>query len=78
MSLRHIIRDDLKLFPYKIQLTHRLLPIDKPRRLDYANFVVNMAQTDDYFRQKIIMSDEAHFSLNGTVNKQNCRFYALN
>jgi len=75
-SLRRIIRDDLKLFPYKIQVTLRFLPIDKPRLLDYANFVVNVAQTDDDFWQKIIMSNEAHFSLNGTVNKQNCRFYA--
>lgn len=45
-SLRRIINFDLKLFPYKIQVTNRLLPIDKPRRVDYANFAVNMAQTN--------------------------------
>ena len=28
------------------------------------------------FWNKIIMSDEAHFTLNGTVNMQNCRIYA--
>jgi len=42
-SLRRINNVHLKLFPYKIQLTNGLLPINKPRRLDYANFVVNMA-----------------------------------
>ena len=35
-----------------------------------------MAQDDEQFWNKIIMSDEAHFTLNGTVNKQNCRIYA--
>ena len=27
------------------------------------------------FASKLLMSDEAHFELNGTVNKQNCRFW---
>ena len=31
-TLQRIIRVDLQLFPYKIQLTQRLLPADKPRR----------------------------------------------
>nr|CAH7728865.1 unnamed protein product [Callosobruchus chinensis] len=44
-TLRRILRDDFKLFPYKIQVTHRLLPTDKPCRLEYANFVVRMAQS---------------------------------
>ena len=35
-----------------------------------------MAEDDEQFWNKIIMSDEAHFTLNGTVNKQNCRIYA--
>jgi hypothetical protein len=25
-----------------------------------------------------LMSDEAHFHLNGSVNKQNCRYWAAN
>ena len=35
-TLQRIIRVDLHLFPYKIQLTQRLLPADKPRRLEWA------------------------------------------
>lgn len=38
--------------------------------------MIDLAATDANFWQEIIMSDEAHFCLNGTVNKQNCRFYA--
>ena len=75
-TLQRIIRVDLHLFPYKIQLTQRLLPVDKPRRLEWAQRVIKMAEDDEQFWNKIIMSDEAHFTLNGTVNKQNCRIYA--
>lgn len=31
---------DLKLFHYKIQFTHRISSIEKPRRVDYVNFVL--------------------------------------
>ncbi|GFY17661.1 hypothetical protein TNCV_1073961 [Trichonephila clavipes] len=30
----------------------------------------------DYVRQRILFSDEAHFWLNGYVNKQNCRIWS--
>lgn len=75
-SLRRIIHSDLHMFPYKIQITQKLLPADKPRRLAYANFVINLAQNEVNFWRKIIMSDEAHFLLNGSVNKHNSRYYA--
>ena len=75
-TLQRIIRVDLHLLPYKIQLTQRLLPADKPRRLEWAQRVIEMAEDDEQFWNKIIMSDETHFTLNGTVHKQNCRIYA--
>lgn len=74
-TLHRILRHDLHLFPYKIQLTQKLLPADKPCRLEWAQRVIEMAESDEHFWRKIIMSDEAHFTLTGTVNKQNCRFY---
>ena len=39
-TLQRIIRIDLHLFPYKIQLTQRMLPADKPRRLEWAQRVM--------------------------------------
>ena len=74
-TLRRILHHDLHLFPYKVQLTQKLLPVDKPCRLEWAQRVLEMVETDENFWQKIIMSDEAHFTLTGTVNKQNYRFY---
>ena len=35
-----------------------------------------MFEEDNQFHRKIIFSDEAHFRLNGFVNKQNMRFWS--
>lgn len=75
-SLQRILRLDLQMFPYKIQMVQQLKPEDYPRRLQYGKTMQNLAQSEDDFWNKIIMSDEAHFDLNGNVNKQTCRFWA--
>lgn len=74
-TMNRILRKDLHLFPYKIQMTQQLLPADKPRRLAYGKFVKEMVVADDEFRRKIVMSDEANFELCGNVHKHNCRIY---
>lgn len=74
--MRRILRLDLKLFPYKIQIVQQLKPEDYPRRLQYGKTMQNLERSEDDFWNKIIMSDEAHFDLNGNVNKQTCRFWA--
>lgn len=67
-TLRRILKDDLHLFPYKVQSTQRILPTDHPRRLEYD-------QTEPDFWKQILMTDEAHFTLSGGVNKQNCHIW---
>ena len=74
-TLRRILKQDLHLFPYKVQITQRLLPTDKPRRLEYGNAVARMIDAEPDFWDKILMTDEAHFTLSGGVNKQNCRIW---
>lgn len=74
-SLRRVLTVDLKLFPYKIQLAQELLPRDEEQRLRYANKFVRLATENPNFLNNLIMSDEAHFHLNGYVNKQNCRIW---
>lgn len=73
-SLRNILHG-LKLFPYKVQLVQELKPADLQPRIQYALRMQELVQNDHNFLQKLIMSDEAHFHLNGFVNKQNCRFW---
>ncbi|XP_011859621.1 PREDICTED: uncharacterized protein LOC105557087 [Vollenhovia emeryi] len=74
-TLRRILKDNLHLFLYKVQLTQRILPTDKQRRLDYRNNVIRMVESVPDFWKQIWMTDEAHFTLSGGVNKQNCRIW---
>ena len=74
--LWRILHKDLHLFPYKIQLTQKLLPQDHASRRAYANNMLQLVNDNPDFHEKIIMSDEAHFHLDGYVNKQNSRFWA--
>lgn len=48
-TLRRILKDDLHLFPYKVQLTQRMLPTDRPRRLEYGQIVAGMVDTEPDF-----------------------------
>lgn len=74
-SLQKILHLDLKLFPYKIQMVQSLKTQDTHQRLQYAIQFQKMAKDDNQFLNNLIMSDEAHFCLNGCINKQNNRFW---
>ena len=73
-SLQRIQRD-LHMYPYKVQLVQSLQPPDFQKRLNYAVRFQRTARNDNEFIHKLIMGDEAHFHLNGHVNKQNTRFW---
>lgn len=74
-SLRQILHKDLHMFPYKIQVVQQLLPRDHQQRREYAQAILNLNEQIANFDEKIIMSDETHFDLNGVINKQNTRFW---
>ena len=74
-STWRILRKDLGLFPYKIQLTQELKPNDHLQRRQFADWALEQLEIDLDFGKKIIFSDEAHLWLNGFVNKQNCRIW---
>lgn len=73
-----ILTKDLGLVPYKIQLTQELKPQDHRLRRTFAEWSLSQLQLDPEFNRKILFSDEAHFWLNGYVNKQNCRIWSEN
>lgn len=73
-TMRRVL-NDLGMLPYKIQITQRLLAEDKPRRLSYARKVAEIVETVPHFWHEILMTDEAHSTLSGGVNKQNCRIW---
>ncbi|CAH1962018.1 unnamed protein product [Acanthoscelides obtectus] len=72
-SLLRILHTDLNVHAYKIQLTQELRRADHFSRRTFSDWLL---QIDENFSSKIMFSDEAHFTLNGTVNKQNCRIWA--
>ena len=74
-SLRRVMKS-LNFYPYKLQLIQELKPQDYQPRLQCAVRLRELAENEPNFFDKLIMSDEAHFHLNGFVNKQNCRFWA--
>ena len=61
--------------PFKIQLVQELKTNDLPQRRIFDEWTLGKLAEDLLLYRKIVFSDEAHFSLNGYVNKQNCRFW---
>lgn len=74
-STWRILRRDLGLHPYKIQLTQELKINDHRQRRLFADWVSERLEEDPNFGRKIVFSDKAHFWMNGFVNKQNCRIW---
>lgn len=71
-SLQRILKKDLHLHPYKIQLVQKLKDTDTIHRLNFANEMLNRFTSFN----NVLFSDEAHFHINGHVNKQNCRYWS--
>ena len=74
-SVHRILKKDLHMYPYKIQLTQELKPADHAKRRRFVDWILMRQQEDDNFSKRIIFSDEAHFHLSGYVNKENCRIW---
>ena len=70
-TVHRIMRNHLRLFPYKLQILQSLEPDDKPKRLAFANWLLSRAE----MIPNILWSDEANFSLDGSVNTNNCRIW---
>ncbi|PSN48539.1 hypothetical protein C0J52_05929 [Blattella germanica] len=66
---------NLKFHPYKIQVTQKLFPPDRQLRVNFCNTMLNIF---DDVQGLLIMTEEAHFHLDSTVNKQNMRYWAPN
>lgn len=75
-SLRRILHQDLKMYPYKIQMTQRLTSDDYAKRMEYSQQFIEKDYCNESFLLNLWMSDEAHFHIGGCVNKQNARFWS--
>ena len=61
---------DLRLHPYKVQLTQQLKPPDHLQRRRYVEWVLEQQAVDANFSNKVFFNDEKHFTLGGYVNPQ--------
>ena len=64
-SVRRILRIDLSLHPYKLQVMHALSNRDKEMILRFCCHFVGILTENPDLPNKLLMSDEAHFHLRG-------------
>lgn len=62
--------------PYKMQAVQELLEDDPDRRLEFCDLLMTRIDQSHLSLDWILFSDEATFTLNGHVNRQNCRYWA--
>jgi hypothetical protein len=65
-----------KFHGYKIHLVQQLDDEDFDRRLEFCGWACQQVDDDENFASTIVFSDEAHFHLNGHVNRHNFRYYS--
>lgn len=73
-SVRRMLNFDLKFHPYKIQVVQELTENDLANRWSCSEKILRFIRSKP--NAVIMTSDEAHFHLSGTVNKQNFRYWA--
>jgi transposase len=73
-TVREILRKQLKMTPYKLQLLQSLNDKDNTT---LHNFHTEMQERceEGGFRENLIFSDESTFHISGKVNKQNVRIW---
>ena len=70
-----VLHEDLECFPYKIQVAQQLTGAAIEKRLDFAGEMCQLIDERAININKIIFTDEAHFWLDGYVNRQNFRVW---
>lgn len=65
-----------KFHPYKIQMHQSLSELDFNRRKSMCQRLTALFQEDPDFLSDICFSDEATFTLDGQVNRQNFRYWS--
>ena len=71
-----LLHQDLNFHHYQIAVVQQLLQQDFARRVNFAETMLQTLNEDP--GMIILTSDEAHFHLNGCVNKQNFRYWSPN
>ena len=73
-SLQRLMKT-LDFFSYKIQLSQPISTNTAERRVEFCNKMLAQHEWQEIDFSKIWFTDEAHFHLEGYVNKQNMRYW---
>lgn len=74
-TIQRILKD-LKWHPYKIQIVQKITDEDKENRLEFAQDEIERISINPNHLPNLLFSDEAHFHLDGGVNRHNHRYWA--
>ncbi|CAF3539672.1 unnamed protein product [Rotaria socialis] len=74
-SSHRILKEDMKLYPYKMRIEPKLTEEHKNKRKKFVNWVGHNFRKEDTMR--ILFSDEKIFDLDGMYNSQNQRIWAV-
>lgn len=74
-SLFRILKE-IRFHPYKLQVVQKINERDKEVRLAFCTTMNGLLQDNPDTLNNLLMSDEAHFYLSGSVNKQNMRYWS--
>lgn len=66
----------VKWHPYKVIRVQELNEDDFDRRMEFCEIMMNNCNDDPQLINRILFSDECTFFLNGSVHRQNCRYWA--
>ena len=75
-TVRRILHKDLKFHPYKMLYTQQLLPVDYATRVAFSGTMLQKIQSKQIPLNAILITDEAHFYLNGDINQHNLRYWS--
>jgi hypothetical protein len=74
LGLTHTaVRKMLKLYPYRMQVFHKIIPGDYAKRFNYCRWFKNLIRGNIGVLDQVFFTDEAWFHLSGHVNSQNHR-----
>jgi hypothetical protein len=74
-SVWRILKES-KFHPYKMESHQELKPQHQVSRVAHAVMMSEFISADPHYLNRLMFSDEAHFSLHGNVNCQNFRYWS--
>jgi transposase len=72
----HSILKEAKFHPFIMQIHHCLRKTDLQQRVVHAEAQLTQIERDPEYVDHLLFSDEAHFSIHGSVNTHNFRYWS--